>query len=81
MRSLTSEETLEEEKVMLMEEELKKQEKAQSAKTTKMVMTSEFAQQSAIKKKEGDLVQSPIQLDSTGAGTLVLDEDLVEVKP
>jgi hypothetical protein len=26
-------------------------------------------------------MQSPIQLDSTGAGTLVNDEDVVEIKP
>ena len=66
---------------MLMDEELRKQEKVQGAKTPKTLMTSKFAQQSAIKKKEGELVQSPIQLDSTGAGTMVLDEDLAEVKP
>ena len=66
---------------MLMDEELRKQEKAQAKKPTMMIATSKFALQPITKEIEGKLVQSPIQLDSTGAGTIVLDEDVAEVKP
>ena len=64
-----------------MDEHLRKQEKAQASQASKKLAATQFAIKPDVRRSEGQSVQSPIQLDSTGAGTMVNEEDVVEVKP